>query len=144
MLTFRHQNSISQYPKKWQNGVNKEASATYGNDTWDNLLQDRPPACFLLSLASSLPFFLPQHFPLVFFSSPAVLFLFLSWCLLSQATLLLSYSPVSKHGLPNHPLQLHASCRRPPALSWVPTFKGGLQNGFLKMHLPKNSIIKLK
>ena len=31
---------------------------------------------------------------------------------------LLSYSPVSQHGLPNHPLQLHASCRRPPALSW--------------------------
>ena len=29
-----------------------------------------------------------------------------------------SYSPANKHGFPNHPLQLHASCKRPPTLSW--------------------------
>ena len=37
-----------------------------------------------------------------------------------QVTLLPSYSPVSQHGFPNYPLQLHASCRQPPALSWGP------------------------
>ena len=62
------------------------------------LFPSKPPEKLLLSLTMLSP--------------PPPFFL---WCLLLQATLLPSYSPVSKHGLPNH----SPCCCRHQALSFM-------------------------
>ena len=63
------------------------------------------PRSSILSFLFKFPTLFPSKPPeklllsLTMLSPPPPFFL---WCLLLQATLLPSYSPVSKHGLPNH------------------------------------------